>query len=114
MTVRRLLTTMGLLALALSLAAFQGEPEAPAANEGIPWLVWLLLLLVAFGLFWLAWSRRDVDAFAGEPHDDHAAHGIEDDGHAHAPGDLGPQGRQVRHEHQRRHGQPQQDRKSVV
>src|SRR5690606_26038806 len=74
MIVRRLLTTTGLLAISLLLVAFQGEPQTPAAGNSIPWLVWILLLLVALGLFYLAWMRRDIDAFDTGHDDDHNGH----------------------------------------
>lgn len=80
MTVRKLLTTSGFLALTLFLMAFQTEP----ANEGIPWLVWILILVVALGLFWLAWGRRDVDAFEVNHHDDHSHDGHDHSSHDHA------------------------------
>ncbi len=82
MTVRRLFSTVGLLILSPFLMAFQGELPAAAPGD-IPWLVWLLLLLVAAGLLWLAWSRRDVDAFDTGHHDEdgHGSHGHDD--HAH-------------------------------
>ncbi len=93
MTVRRLLTTRLLFIVSLFLMAFQGEPVAPETTDAIPWLIWILLLLVAVGLLFLAWGRRDVDAFSAEHehHDDHGhGHGVLGDdehsheGHAHA------------------------------
>lgn len=90
MTIRRLLTTSLLFLVSLFLMAFQGEPEAPATTDMIPALIWILLLLVAAGLFLLAMGRRDVDAFAVAHHDDHGHddHGHDAHGHSGAAHDA--------------------------
>ena len=57
---RRLCIIVTLLLTSLSLTAFSGPASSLAEEEGIPWLLWLFVIvaLVAFVVFLVWWWRR--------------------------------------------------------